>query len=152
MALGDITSLGDGDTYQVEVLASRTTTNSPPSGASAGVDMNLFRRSGDLPGDVMAKIVSTAGSVTMTVGIRVWGYDGTYWLPYPTGVIGTGTDATRGMLNSGVAIGEVTATDTIRYTEIIQYLPFFTRVYFEVTSIGGTSTAVTGFIVVRKRL
>ena len=151
MALGDITSLGDGDTYQVEVLASRTTTNSPPSGASAGVDMNLFRRLGDLPGDVMAKIVSTAGSVTMTVGIRVWGYDGTYWLPYPTGVIGTGTDATRGMLNSGIAIGEAGA-DVIRYTEIIPYFPFFTRVYFEVTSIGGTNTAVTGFVVVRKGL
>lgn len=151
MAINDITSLFDGDTYQVEVLASATATNSPPSGAAAGVDMNLFRRFGDLPGDVMAKIVSTAGSAVMTVSIRVWGYDGTRWTPYPIGVIGTGTDATRGMLNSGVAIGEAGA-DVLRYTEIIPYFPFFTRVYFEITAIGGTSTAVTGFIVVRKGL
>lgn len=153
MALGTKTVFGDGNIVRIEALASTTTTSAVPSSATDGISL-LDIGLGDIPSEGIINIVSTAGSVTMTVGIRVWGYNeisaAVGWSPVPLGVIGTGTDATRGSLNSGVAIGEVTAADTIRYSEVISYLSLYSRIYLQVTSIGGTSTAVTGYLTVRR--
>lgn len=153
MALGDKTVIGDGNNIRVEILASATATSAVPSSASDGVSLRDLGL-GDIPSEGIVQIVSTAGSVTMTVGVRLWGYNevsaAVGWIPLALGTIGTGTDATRGALNNGVAIGEVTAADTIRYQEVVSYLSLYSRIYCQVTSIGGTATAVTGYLVVRR--
>lgn len=140
MALGDVTTSGDRIT--IELLASAIATNSPPSGSSAGIsvqaiaDANVY----GIPRNVSLILASTAGSVTMTVSARLWAYDGTRWLP-----VGTGGDSTKGMLNNGATIGE-TGSDTIRHVEPVDLIEHFQRLYLEIVTIGGTATAVTGYL------
>jgi hypothetical protein len=140
MALGTVTTSGDHIT--IELLASATATNSPPSGASAGLavtaiaDANQF----GIPRNVSLILRSTAGSDTMTVSGRLWVYDGTAW-----SAPGTGGDSTKGMLNNGATIGE-TGSNTIRHVEPVDLLEHFQRLYLELVTIGGTDTAVTGYL------
>ena len=141
MAIGDVTQVVTGSLYKVELLASVTATNGAPSGASAGLEINALRGFGSIPSTVCIEVVSTAGSGTMTATYRVWGYGGTNWFPLGTG--GTGT--TKGTLNSGSADTEVSA-DALRHVETLNYPGFFSRLYLEITAIGGTATAVTGFV------
>jgi hypothetical protein len=140
MALGTVTSLGD--LVAIELLASATATNSVPSGTSAGLSVqdDIKPAFGGVVPDLMTlSLVSTAGSATMTVTARMWGFlaAAAVWVP-----VGTGPDATKGVINGGVAIGE-TGADLIRHSETVAYLGHFQRVYLEITAIGGTSTAVT---------
>lgn len=137
MAIGAITELVP-DLKSVEVLASAIATNSPPSGASAGLDMNVVSGAfGGIPSVMTARISSTAGSATMTVTIRVWGYQGALgW-------------AAIGYLNGGAAIAE-TSADSIQYVEPLDLPGHFSRIYFEITAIGGTDTAVTGYLIGRR--
>lgn len=156
MALGDITRLDDathGDHIAVEILASATATNSPPATATAGVSMVaiLDAFGGVLPPDMRIVATSTAGSATMSVTLRLWEMFGTLasqtnglWSPP-----GVGADSVKGLLNGGVAIGEVTA-DVIRHSEVISLGAHASRVYVEITAIGGTATAITVFLVGRK--
>jgi hypothetical protein len=140
MALGTVTTSGDYIT--IELLASATAGNSPPSGASAGLAVSAIADANQfgIPRNVSLILASTAGSDTMTVSARLWGYDGTRWLP-----VGTGGDGTKGMLNGGATIGE-TGSNTIRHVEPLDLLEHFSRLYLELVTIGGTSTAVTGYL------
>jgi hypothetical protein len=101
----------------VELLASATATNSPPSGASAGLDTNALRLDGRVPEEVSIVVVSTAGSGTMTMDLRIWGYDGvsTTWVPLGTGGDGTGVGS-KGSLNEGTQIG-VTEANALQHAE-----------------------------------
>ena len=148
MAIGDITTYPDNEAKSIVLLASVTATNSPPSGASAGLAIsdisNLFNF---MPSEAGLLLYSTAGSGTMTCTARLWGYhpigEG-MWFP-----MGAGADATKGVINATVAMGE-TAADKIRHMETVALPGFVSRLYLEVTAIGGTSTAVTAELVVRR--
>lgn len=144
MAIGAITSLGDGDTAEILLLDAATATNSPPSGAAAGISTNLLKKYGNAPAAVGLKVWSTAGSGVMTVTIRMWGYSNATWVP-----IGTGADTTKGTINSGAAIGETTA-DSIVHSEVLNYPCDFQRLYAEVTAIGGTATAISAALIVSR--
>ncbi len=148
-AIGDVTGVGNGEVKAVELLASATATNSPPSGASAGLPVNTLAQFGAAPDRAALVIASTAGSGTMTATFRLWGrlpIGGGLWFP-----LGPGTDALKGTLNLETAIGE-TGADTLRHSEVIENLGLFDRLYLEITAIGGTSTAVTAWVVVRRPL
>lgn len=129
---------------KITLLSAVIATNSPPSGAAAGKPIHL-NMDGQSVGEGMAfgddaavlLVRSTAGSGTMTVTIRMWGYASAVWFP-----LGTGADATKGTINDGVALGE-TSADLIRHMEIMQGLSGLERIYAEITAIGGTATAIT---------
>ena len=73
MAIADISDYGINQS--VELLASATATNSAPSGATAGLEvaeLDLFGKG--VPETVTLLFYSTAGSGTMTVTGRIWGY------------------------------------------------------------------------------
>lgn len=148
MALGDVTE-SVPDLVEIEALASATATNSPPAGASAGLAVDAIKSAlkGYVPGTMSLLIYSTAGSGTMTVTCRLWGYvpGAAVWVP-----LGPGGDATKGVINEGQAIGE-TGTDTIRHMEPVDLPGHVARLYVEVTAIGGTATAVTGKLVARRQ-
>ena len=131
MGLGTETDIIFGESKQVEILASAVATNSAPSG-TVGADLNLFRvnRGSPLPLSIRVGCVSTAGSGTMTVTLRVW-------LKTPAGWV------VAKSLNSGSAIAE-TSADSLAYSEEVSLLPA-TRIYMEIVAIGGSSTAVTGY-------
>lgn len=121
---------------QITLLTAAIATTSAPSAATDGVA---------LPGltDLATLFVySTAGSGTMTVTTRLWGYNSQVakWFP-----VGTGADATKGTINEGAATGE-TGTDVIAHAEPIQGLRAFQRVALQVTAIGGTNTAVSAVL------
>lgn len=140
MAIGTVTRQGFNHT--IELLASATATNSPPSGATAGLDVGDLYLNGEKPDVVSLLIFSTAGSDAMTVTCRIWGYNAaaTTWFP-----LGVGTAAGKGVLNGGAAIAE-TEADKIAHAEPLDLPLHFTRLYLEITAIGGTSTAVTGLL------
>lgn len=148
MALGDITTI-ESNLRAIEVLASATATNSPPASATAGVSIEAVRSAfgGAIPEILNVLVVSTAGSGTMDVTIKVWLMYGTLaslsngaWAPG-----GTGTGSTKGVINGGVAIDE-SGANIIRHQEPVFGLHQASRVYFEIVAINGTSTAVTGFL------
>lgn len=147
MAIGAITDYSGGEVKAVELLASATATNGVPSGATAGLDLSILQGLfGKMPADVTLLIYSTAGSGTMTGTFRIWGYNeaGSVWTP-----MGPGADSTKGVINLTAAIGE-TGADKIRHSETISLIGHFSRLYLEITAIGGTSTAVTGQLVARR--
>jgi hypothetical protein len=150
MALGDVTDRGHYT--EVEILASATATNGPPSGATAGIEVNALKIYGEHIPDVMAlKVYSTAGSGSMTCDLRLWTYSttGTVWLPPGTGTGGVAAGA-KGSLNGGVQITE-TEADKIQHVELVQFLEHFDRLYLEIVGIGGTSTAITGILVIPRQ-
>lgn len=136
MATGLITTNNGNHVWRI--LDAATATNSPPSGALAGV-ANPAASVNPLPTEVTVAVYSTAGSGVMTATIKLWGYLAApgVWVP-----MGVGADTTKGTLNAGAAIGETTA-DKILHSERVVGLFSYDRVYAEVTAIGGTATAVT---------
>jgi hypothetical protein len=147
-AVGDVTSINGGEAKGIELLAATTATNSPPT-SNAGLSVNELRKFGMLPDRAVLALASTAGSGTMTVTARLWGK-----LPMASGIwvpLGPGADATKGQINSVAAIGE-TGSDTLRHSEVVENLALFERLYLEITAIGGTSTSVTAWLVVRRTL
>lgn len=121
----------------VQLLSAATATNSAPSGATAGFAIHQ-------PTDrALFCLKSTAGSGTMTVTVKLWGYCPAMSEWSPLGVHATA--ATKGILNSGNAIEEI-AADTLRHAEEIFGLMRISRVYAEITAIGGTSTAVSAWL------
>lgn len=145
MAIGDIVRIGDGNTSRIELLASAIATSAVPSG-TVGLDFNYLRDLGEVPAVSSILVKSTAGSGTMTVTLRLWGYDGAAWYP-----VGPGSDSTKGVINVAAALGETDA-DSIRHSEVFNYPGLWQRLYLQVTAIGGTATAVTGYIVIRRGL
>lgn len=122
-----------------QILTAAIATNSPPTLSSDGF--------GRLAKKATLLVASTAGSGTMTVTIRLWGYNLTTAVWHP---LGPGTaaapDAARGVINAGNAIGEV-AADKIQHAEIVDNLNAFAKIYAEISAIGGTSTAVSAWLV-----
>lgn len=144
MANGDVTV--SGNKRSIQLLTAATATNSPPSGASAGVAIGQDAFDGGAPAYGTFFIASTAGSATMTVTLRLWGYNATaaVWAP-----CGTGTAALKGVLNGGAAIAEDASigADLLRHTEVVGVPWSFDRIYLEILAIGGTSTAVSAWLV-----
>jgi hypothetical protein len=134
----------------IKLLTAATATNSAPSGAAAGVSRkgapgattNSPNGLGECD-EAVILIASTAGSGVMTGTFKLWGYSplSAAWHP-----IGThATAATKGVLNQGNAIGE-TGTDVVTHAELVQGLGVFTRLYLEITAIGGTNTAFSAWL------
>lgn len=139
---------------RLRLLTAATATNSPPSGATAGKSLKKGENAG-LPDegflistldDCILKLKSTAGSGTMTVTIKLWGWSNvdSDWSPLGTHTV----DSSRGLLNEATAIGEVVA-DRLQLAQVISGLKHFDRVYVEITAIGGTSTAVDVWLIAR---
>lgn len=119
---------------QVTLFSAATATSAVPSGL-VGEPIPLT----DL---ATLFLYSTAGSSTMTVTCRLWGYNAKLakWFP-----LGTGTASGKGVINAGAAIAEDIA-DTILHCETVTSLHRINRVYLQITAIGGTSTAVTAVL------
>lgn len=133
MATGLLGTGSAGRRRLLRLLEGATATNSPPSGASAGIALSTV--DGSLGAAYEAdsatvEVVSTAGSGTMTVTVDLWGYCSVEAVWF-----------NLGRLNAGSAIAE-TGTDVIRYAEIMDHLFDWDRLYAEVAAIGGTSTAI----------
>ena len=133
----------------IQLLTAATATNSPPSGATAGFPLKdktpgkapNFRWNHYPSGVVLVK--STAGSGTMTVTLRLWCYSPATaaWHPWGQAAL----VANRGVLNQGNAITEDGA-DNLTHAEPVTGLGSVTRIYLEITAIGGTSTAVSAYL------
>ena len=153
MAIGDITSIGNWTA--IELLASVTAENSPPSSLTSGVavDQIVSAFGGIIPDDLTLLLVSTAGSATMSCSARLWMKFGTLagltvigaWAP-----AGVGTGAAKGLINAGASIDE-TGVDMLRHAEPVGLVAHAERVFIEITAIGGTDTAVRVFLVGRRR-
>lgn len=122
---------------QITLLSAATATNSAPSGATAGVALP------HLTDRALLFLRSTAGSGTMTVTCKLWGYNTLQATWFPLGVHATA--ATKGIINGGNAIAE-TGTDVIGHCEEVTSLRRIDRVYLEITAIGGTATAITAVL------
>jgi hypothetical protein len=101
--------------------------NSAPTGTD-GVSLDDLRDShGNLPrfGTIVLRATDDGGAASAT--FRLWfkfpGFAG--WCP-----AGKGTDADKGKLNDGAAIGEVTGSQ-LRHAELVQLTGHATRVYLE---------------------
>ena len=139
MAIGAVTGSETG--VLVEILASATAANNPPSGANAGIAMSTLRTHSPGLDTVRVAVASTAGSDTMTVTLRLWMYVGSTWF------VAKALNASSAAPHTAVAIPE-TGTDSIAYSEIVSGLKVATRLYLEIVAIAGTSTAVTGYAIV----
>lgn len=112
---------------EVILLSGATATNGAPSIASATAGSPHPFASDQ----AVVCVYSTAGSGTMTVQVRIWGYETALARWFDLGVLNEGADITE------------SAADIISYAEGIAGLRAFDRFYAEVVAIGGTSTAVT---------
>lgn len=140
MALGDVTLINGDNAALVEILASATVANGVPTG-NAGVALQDVKaalgQTGELPKKVRVGCLSTAGSGTMTVQLRLWLRMGSYgWVAGQN-------------LNAGVAIAE-DGNDVIQYSEVVDLFDVADRCYLEIVAIAGTSTAVKGFIAISR--
>lgn len=135
----------------LQLLSAATATNGAPSGATAGFDLRMGQNAGKFNEGFLRSMLeecvlvlkSTAGSGVMTVTVKLWGYNPRpdEWVPLGTHTV----DANRGVLNESTAIGEV-VSDKLQFAQIVAGLKHFTRVYLEITAIGGTSTAVSAWL------
>lgn len=147
MALGDVTT--QQGTYSIELLASATADNGQPSGTSAGIaveDMHVF--GSRVPDVATFMLASTAGTGTLVVDLKIWGYSAVAgaWMPLGTGTGGVTAGAgIKGMLNDGITVAEVEANSLV-HTQVLDLPGHFERLYLELLNIGGTSTAVTAWL------
>ena len=130
-------------------------TNSPPSGATAGVPCYRTKtnRSADTGACYNTRaarestlVIKGTGTGTVTGTFRLWGYVAT---PSSTGAwypMGTGTDADKGKINAGTALGEV-ITDVVLHAEPVLYVGHFDRIYLECTAIGGSSPSFEAWLI-----
>lgn len=135
------------DAYRL--LDAATATNSPPSGAAAGLDVSAIGGTFNRIPVAELQVYSTAGSASMTCTLKLWGYDtvSTKWFP-----IGVGTGAAKGLLNGGAAIDEGPVADVISHSEPLYDLGCFSRIYLEITAIGGTGTSITANICIPREV
>jgi hypothetical protein len=141
MALGTETDIIAGQSYAVEMMASVIAANNPPSGA-AGISVNQLANFGSVPQFLRCAVVSTAGSGTMTVTVRIWMRLGAIgW------IVARPFNASSAAPQTAVAISE-TSADSIAYSEVVELSATCDRLYMEVVAIAGTNTAVTGYALV----
>lgn len=117
----------DQNTGLMTILPSGTLTSAAPSSMT---DATLGCAIPYLVDQVTILVRSTAGSGTLTASIRMWGY-----------CVVANRWYSLGLLNSGTDIAEA-STDLLSYVETIGGLRRFIRLYAEIESLGGTSTAV----------
>lgn len=133
----------------LKLLTAATATNSPPTTATQG-----FSLKGRTPGQTQAHtwyhrdsgviiVRSTAGTGTMTVTLRVWGYNPHSASWHPLG--SSSTESLRGVLNAQSAIDE-DGSDILTHAEPVTGLAAFSRIYLEITVISGTNTAVSAWL------
>lgn len=134
MALGTVTDIIAGESFTVDLLAAAVTAANGIPTSTAGVDMNVLRKLGAVPGSIRVLVVSTAGSGTMICKVKVWARFGVTW-------------AVAKWLNAAADIAE-TSADAIQYSEEVTGLEAADRLFFEVFSIGGTNTAIIGYAAV----
>jgi hypothetical protein len=121
---------------RLTLLSAATAVNGEPALVTDGDDLGKMRN----PNNVLVLVNSSAGSGVMTVTIRMWAYHAITGAWY---ALGTGADSTlTGIINDGNAIGENGVADNISHAEIISGLRGFSRIYAEITAIGGTATAI----------
>lgn len=132
----------------IRLVNAATGTNGAPSTATDGVSLRTRQPGldgaswrGRNSGVILLK--STAGSGTMTVTVRMWAYSPLTAAWHPLG--SSGTEADRGKLNGGNAIDE-DGSDNVVHAEPVSGLGAFTRLYSEITAIGGTATAITIYL------
>ena len=143
MAAGAVTQ-DTPRTRSFKLLEAATATNGVPSLVTHGYAVNDYLKGRIAPGEGSIMIRSTAGSGAMDVTIRIWGYTAALAVWTPLGTHATATS--KGVINEGNAMGEPT-TDVLRHAEPIYQFGDFDRLYAEVVSINGTSTAVSVWIV-----
>jgi hypothetical protein len=151
MAVGTVTGVAS-TTRTVCLLTGAIATSAVPTLATDGVacnstsimgaadtGLNFTQRAAR---ECLLTVFSTAGSDVMSVTLRLWGYSATAgkWAP-----LGSGTDALKGVINAGVALGE-TSANTIAHSEPVYLAGLFDRLYLQVTAIGGTDTAVSAYL------
>ena len=141
MALGDKTTTIEGRAYAIELLASAIAANGIPSASTAGISTNSLADFGRVPDKIRVGVKSTAGSVTMTVTLRVWGYAAGVWFRLQD------LNASSAAPSTAVAIAE-TSSDAIQYSEEVSGISGCARIFLEIVAIGGTNTAVTGYAIV----
>ncbi len=128
------------DDFTATALASAgaSATNSPPTLATQGVPLP------HLTDRALIFVHSLVGSGSMTVTLKLWGYNSQtgYWYPLGT----SATAANKGLLNEGNAIAEGPISDVIRHVEEVNGLRRFHRLYCEITAIGGTATEVAVYL------
>lgn len=134
---------------QLKVLNAATATNGVPTADTDGFEMG--RNNNNTPvGIVSFLLASVAGTDTLTCLLKLWvrsRVSGT-WMPHGTHP----TDAKRGLLNQGNAIGELAApADSLDHTELIGGLQNYDRAYIEIVTIGGTDTALSAWLVERSQ-
>src|SRR3990172_3725165 len=125
----------------VQLLNAATATNGAPSLSSHGFALQTPAASVNIAGDKGLLLVhSTAGSDTMAVTIRLWGYlaISAAWHP-----LGPGGASTKEIINNGNSCPE-TGTDTVAHAEVVGGLENLQRLYAEITAITGTDTAISG--------
>lgn len=147
MAVGDATTVTDDGAIAIELLATATATNGVPSGASAGLAVSTIEAAlTRVPPELTLSVYSNAGSGSMSATLRLWFYDpvAADWFP-----AGTGTDALKGVINAGAAIGE-TSADKIRHMEPVWFPWHVSRVYLEIVAIAGTATALKANLIGRR--
>ncbi len=86
------------------------------------------------PMDATLRVRSTAGTGTLAVTIRRWGYAVESGIWTPTGI---GTGAAKGIINGGAALDE-TGTNLIRHAEPLFYVHHFDGIYFQITDAPAT--------------
>lgn len=133
---------------ELVLLTAATANNSVPSGNGAGVAIPKYWDAASL------FIWSTAGT-TPNAKFRLWGWlkQGTagtgLWFPMGPDPTGAGDESLAGYLNGSITINPYTG-NTVRWTEVIQGLSVFDRVYLEMLAVAGTSAAFSAVLRRRK--
>lgn len=154
MALGDVTGAADAK-RTVKLLHDAAATNSPPTAATDGIpcytdfskaasagDNGLCYRSACAAEATICIVGTCTAGQTLSATCRLWGYltAAAKWFP-----LGTGTDANKGKLNAGSAMGEVT-TDVLLHAEPVLYPGHFDRLYLEITALSGSGASINAWI------
>jgi hypothetical protein len=100
-------------------------------------DLSLLGDGYILPEDASIRISESAGSGALSIAYaRLWIYDRFSGKSYPAGI---GTDASKGKLNNGAALG-ITATGLLRHTEPLLFVGHADGIQVELGAIGGSSS------------
>ena len=120
----------------LKLLNAASAVNGEPTLDTQGKPLEVMRN----PDKVLVLVDSTAGSGTMSVTVRMWGFHPTTGKWYAMGV---GSDSSvTGIINGGNPIGENGIADRIGHAEVLGNVRGFSRLYAEVTAITGTLTTI----------
>lgn len=132
-------TMGSGSFASTQMVNIGTTaTNSPPTTATPGVALPHATDRATL------LIQTLAASGTVTATFKLWGYNNRLATWFPLGI--DATAANKGVINGGNAVAEGPISDVIRHAEEVTALRAFSRVYLEITAIGGTGTSVAAYL------